>query len=243
MQKLFALRGWEKGRWAGRYMGEENEVFEASVEVGLLFQTHDLLKVGVVDVCIHSEQPLEYCPHHIPEINWEWSTCNETQIINITLQGQQQKNSWKHLEPSTFRTRAVTNKWLNVQSPTNPIGWHPSMDVRPHQHGKFHSSIHIWPGHPKKDKLLATSFAEGLFHSKFSYPTPTLKTKNGLNLLALKRRWSSSLKQLQDLHAHNYAVHIPYQVFEGRWIHHRAVLQSSPLSTPHTWVPRPPEAS
>ncbi len=95
----------------------------------------------------------------------------------------------------------------------------------------------------KKDKLLATSFAEGLFQSKFSYPTPTLKTKNGLNLLALKRRWSSSLKQLQNLHAHNYAVHIPYQVFEGRWIHHQAVLQSSPLSTPHTWVLRPPEAS
>jgi hypothetical protein len=56
-------------------MGEENEVFEASIEVGFLFQTHDLLKVRVVDVCIHSEQALEYCLDHVSEINREWSTC------------------------------------------------------------------------------------------------------------------------------------------------------------------------
>jgi hypothetical protein len=107
-------------------MGEENEVFEASVEVGLLFQTHDLLKVGVVDVCIHSEQPLEYCPHHIPEIKWEWSTCNETQIINITLLGRQQKNSWKHprtlyiqnqgcYQQMTQCTKSHQSNWLTSQ--------------------------------------------------------------------------------------------------------------------------------
>ena len=38
---------------------EEDEVLEASVEVVLCAETHDVLEVRVVDVRVHSEQPLE----------------------------------------------------------------------------------------------------------------------------------------------------------------------------------------
>jgi hypothetical protein len=74
-------------------------------------------------------------------------------------------------------TKSHQSNWLD-----------PSMDVRPHQHGKFHSSIHIWPGHPKKDKLLATSFAEGLFHSQVQLSHPNPQNKKWIKLASIEKK-------------------------------------------------------
>lgn len=41
------------------YLNKEDEVFERRVEVGLLLQLHDRVKVLVVDVSVDSEQPLQ----------------------------------------------------------------------------------------------------------------------------------------------------------------------------------------
>lgn len=42
----------------GPHQGEEDEVLEASVEVGLLIKHADLLEVRVVDVGVHTEKAL-----------------------------------------------------------------------------------------------------------------------------------------------------------------------------------------
>lgn len=47
------------------YPREEYEMFKASVEVSLLLQIHNLLEMRVIDVGIHTEQPLKDCLHHI----------------------------------------------------------------------------------------------------------------------------------------------------------------------------------
>lgn len=50
------------------------EVLEASVEVGLCREEHDVLEVCVVDVCIHSEETLENDLDDVEEIFWEGDT-------------------------------------------------------------------------------------------------------------------------------------------------------------------------
>jgi hypothetical protein len=60
----------------GEYMSKEDEVFEASIQMSLLFETDNLMKVGMIYVRVDPKQPLEYCLYHIPEVHWEWSTCS-----------------------------------------------------------------------------------------------------------------------------------------------------------------------
>jgi hypothetical protein len=50
---------------------EVHEVFEASVEVGLLVQGTDAPEMGVVDVSVHPEEALEYCLHYVHEVGGE----------------------------------------------------------------------------------------------------------------------------------------------------------------------------
>lgn len=78
---LTLLRGWggigEKDDvHEESYIGEEDEVFEASVEVSLLLEADNALEVGVVDVGVHSEQPLEDGPHHALKVSWERLACS-----------------------------------------------------------------------------------------------------------------------------------------------------------------------
>lgn len=54
------------------YPDEYDEVLEAGVQVCLLAQAADLLEVAVVDVCIHTEQPLEDGAHNLHEVWREW---------------------------------------------------------------------------------------------------------------------------------------------------------------------------
>ena len=58
-------------------MSKEDEVLKASVQMSLLFETNNLLKVGMIDVRVNPKQPLEYRLYHIPEVHWERSTCSK----------------------------------------------------------------------------------------------------------------------------------------------------------------------
>ena len=46
-------------------------MFEASVEVGLSFEDHDMVEMRVVDMCVHSEEAFEDNLDNIDEILWE----------------------------------------------------------------------------------------------------------------------------------------------------------------------------
>ena len=50
-------------------MGEKDEVLEAGVKMGLLLEADNLLKVGVVNMCIDPKQSLENSLHNVPEVN------------------------------------------------------------------------------------------------------------------------------------------------------------------------------
>lgn len=56
------------------YLNKEDEVFEGCVEVGLLLQLHDWVKVLVVDVSIDSEQALQDGLCHWHEVSLEGDT-------------------------------------------------------------------------------------------------------------------------------------------------------------------------
>lgn len=49
-------------------MGKKNEMLEAGVEMGLLLQSDNLLKVRVIDVRVHSKQTLEYGFYNLPKV-------------------------------------------------------------------------------------------------------------------------------------------------------------------------------
>jgi len=54
-----------------KLVDEVNEVLEASVQVGLSTQKHDVLKVSVVNVRVHPEQTLENHLYDVHEVLWE----------------------------------------------------------------------------------------------------------------------------------------------------------------------------
>ena len=56
------------------YLNEEDEVFEGGVEVGLLLQLDDWIKVLVVDVSVDTEQTLQDGLCHRHEVLWERDT-------------------------------------------------------------------------------------------------------------------------------------------------------------------------
>jgi hypothetical protein len=62
-------------------MGEKDEVLEAGVEMGLLFEADNLLEVGVVNVCINPKQSLENSLHDVPEVHGKWSPYNAKQRV------------------------------------------------------------------------------------------------------------------------------------------------------------------
>lgn len=53
------------------YLNEEDEVFEGGVEMSLLLQLDDRVKVLVVDVGVDTEQPLQDRLRHRHEVLWE----------------------------------------------------------------------------------------------------------------------------------------------------------------------------
>lgn len=59
------------------HLDEEDEVFEGGVEVGLLLQLDDRVKVLVVNVSVDAEQPFQDRLRHRHEVLWErdaWDT-------------------------------------------------------------------------------------------------------------------------------------------------------------------------
>ena len=50
------------------YLGKENEVLEAGVQVSFSLELAHLVKVRSVDVGIHTEEALEYLLHYILEV-------------------------------------------------------------------------------------------------------------------------------------------------------------------------------
>lgn len=62
-------------------MGEKDEVLEAGVKMGLLFETDNLLEVGVVNMCINPKQSLEDSLHDVPEVNRKRSPYNAKQRV------------------------------------------------------------------------------------------------------------------------------------------------------------------
>lgn len=59
------------------HLNEEDEVFERGVEMGLLLQLDDGVKVLVVNVSVDAEQPLQDRLRHRHEVLWErdaWGT-------------------------------------------------------------------------------------------------------------------------------------------------------------------------
>ena len=60
--------------WKILYLNKKDEVFEWRVEVGLLLQLHDRVKVLVVDVSVDSEQPLQDGLRHRHKVSLEGDT-------------------------------------------------------------------------------------------------------------------------------------------------------------------------
>lgn len=56
------------------HMGEEYEMFEARIQMGLLLKTHNFLKMGVINMCIYTKETLKNCLHNILEVRWKWCT-------------------------------------------------------------------------------------------------------------------------------------------------------------------------
>lgn len=52
-------------------------MFEACVKVGLLLKANNFLKMRVIYVGIHTEQPLENRLHHLFEVRRKWGTYEE----------------------------------------------------------------------------------------------------------------------------------------------------------------------
>jgi len=63
----------------GTYTGEQNKMFEACVKVGLLLKANNFLKMRMIYVGIHTEQPLENCLHHLLEVWRKWGAYKELQ--------------------------------------------------------------------------------------------------------------------------------------------------------------------
>ena len=51
-----------------KYMGEKDEVLETGIEMSLLFETDNLLEVGVVNMCINPKESLKNILYNVPEI-------------------------------------------------------------------------------------------------------------------------------------------------------------------------------
>lgn len=56
-------------------MSEEDEVFEASVEMSFFFKANDFLEMRMVYVGIHTEKSFKYCLHHILEVLRKRCSC------------------------------------------------------------------------------------------------------------------------------------------------------------------------
>ncbi len=68
------------------HLSEVHEVLEAGVEVRLLPQGTYVLKVRVIDVCIHPEKPLENAVNDVFELEREWFSImlgKEPWVINL----------------------------------------------------------------------------------------------------------------------------------------------------------------
>jgi len=57
--------------------GEEQEVLEAGVEVGLLSKRLNHREVGMIDMRVHPEEPLEDSLDHIRKVSGEIHICEE----------------------------------------------------------------------------------------------------------------------------------------------------------------------
>lgn len=57
-------------------------MLEASAEMGLLLELEDHLKMRVVHVGVHPEEPLEDGPDHLAKVLREGSPCNLVSYIN-----------------------------------------------------------------------------------------------------------------------------------------------------------------
>lgn len=50
-------------------------MLETCIQVCFLFKAHNLLKMGMIDVGINTEKPLEYCLNNILKVRREWRPC------------------------------------------------------------------------------------------------------------------------------------------------------------------------
>lgn len=64
-------------------MGEEYEVFEARIQMGFLLKTHNLLKMGVINMSIYTKEAFEYCLDNILEVRRK--RCTYKNIAQTTM--------------------------------------------------------------------------------------------------------------------------------------------------------------
>ena len=69
------------------YLNEEDEVFEGGVEMGLLLELHDRVKVLVVDVGVHPEQTLQNGLRHRHEVTLEGDALSQQKKYREEKQG------------------------------------------------------------------------------------------------------------------------------------------------------------
>lgn len=76
------------------YLNEKDEVFERRVEVGLLLQLHDGVKVLVVDVGVDSEQALQDGLRHGHKVALEGDAfgTEDKETLSFTRQQSRVKN-------------------------------------------------------------------------------------------------------------------------------------------------------
>lgn len=56
------------------HMGEEYEMLKARIQMGLLLKTHNFLKMGMINMCIHTKETLKNCLDNILEVGWKRRT-------------------------------------------------------------------------------------------------------------------------------------------------------------------------
>lgn len=59
-------------------MCKQDQMLEASINMGYLSQIHDDIEMCMVDVGVDTEQPLQYGLHDVLKVWWEWNACTKT---------------------------------------------------------------------------------------------------------------------------------------------------------------------
>ena len=96
LELLYQFCQWSKFSWVykAKLINEIDEMFETCVQMSLGTKKHNMLKVSMIDMCIHSKKPLEDDLYNIHEILGKWysqSTWENFFVIKLVFNPCHQK--------------------------------------------------------------------------------------------------------------------------------------------------------